>query len=344
MLALALLLAPEASTAPNPAAPTSAPVSETEAPQTHGPTVRVRADPSVLPVSEATVRRALDGHLADLGVALTVDLAPTPEDPGSDMGVDLDVEVRTAPEDGLLLRIRRAGEEPWVRTLPAEAEPGLLLESLGVVLRGIVVDLPTEDVEPANEPAAGPESAAVDRVPAPKPGSDLALSLGARGDTVSPGHPWHTGVAADLGWRAPTALSLNATVAWVPRHRGAGLHLTRWVASGFFGASFRRTARVQPGVWTLGAIEAIGWSAAPRGAQARPGWAVRGALGVAADLRVTLGPAWMLTARLSALAWVRRLELVEASSQGPRTLTRTAPLSGTALLTVGYRWTLGPTR
>ncbi|MEM6296234.1 MAG: hypothetical protein AAGA54_33490, partial [Myxococcota bacterium] len=215
MLALALLLAPPAATAADAPAPAPVTASDPESGQASGPRVRVRADPSVLPVTEATLRRALTGHLADLDAELTVDLAPGhAEDPRSRSDFDLDVEIRPGGDGGLQLQLTRPMDEPWVRALPPEVEPDLLLESLGVVLRGIVSELPPREPEPPEPvptpPARAPAPAPDTEAPA-DPGSDLTLSAGVRGDPVSAEHPWHTGVAVDLGWRAPRTLGLHTT-------------------------------------------------------------------------------------------------------------------------------------
>lgn len=306
-----------------------------------GPEVLVVRSASNLDLAEATVQRALEGHFADLGYDVHVDFAPA-DRPWPTSAVR--VELLRQDDGSLQVAMQRDGDpQPWVRTLPPPEDPGLLLESLGVLIRSMLsAPLP----EPAPEPEPEPEPL-VDVEPEPSPktpplGAQWALALGYRGDSAAAGHRWHSSGGLDLGVRTRSGFALGGGLAYTPPHRGNGLRIQRVSGHLRAGVRLRPRARLQPGVFAIAVAEGLGWSGAPQSSQAQPGWAPRVGVGAAASLRVLLDDRWFVSARLGILGWLMGATLEETAGTGRSALFTTAPVAGTVWVGVGYRWTLTP--
>ncbi|MCR9163844.1 MAG: hypothetical protein NXI35_24380 [bacterium] len=286
--------------------------------------VRSRAD---LGLAEATVQRALEGHLADVGYDVHVDFAPEqrPWPPAA-----VRVELHPAADGGLRVELQRALDpRPWARTLPPEPNPDLRLESLGVLVRSML-SAPLPEPEPAPRPA--PE-------PTPRHAA-LDLALGYRGDSLAAAHPWHSSVALDVAARTHQGLALGIALAYTPSHAGAALSLQRVGGLLRLGAAFRPTQRLQPAVFAHGHLEGLGWSGAPNASRATPGWALRVGAGASGELRALVRGGWFVSARLGVTAWIRGATLEEQRAEARSTLVRTFPASGTVWAGVGYRWAI----
>ena len=299
--------------------------------------VRTTAD---LDLAEATVQRALEGHFADLGYDVHVDFAPG-ERPWPPAAVR--VELFPTDDGGLRVEMQRELDpEPWARALPAEPNPDLRLESLGVLVRSMLSaplpePPPEQPPEPAPEPAPEPE---------PRPeaaprnaGFDLALAY--RGDTLASEHPWHSSAAIDAALRTHRGLATGVALAYTPPHDGGALALQRMGGELRLGAAFRPAKRLQPAVFGHASLEGLGWSGAPDSARAAPGWAVRVGAGASGELRAFVQGGWFLVARLGATAWIRGATLEEQRGEARSTLTRTLPASGSVWVGVGHRWKIG---
>lgn len=300
---------------------------------------------SELGLAEATVQRALEGHFADLGYDVHVDFAPGQRPwPPSAVQVEL-----IRQDDGSLQVAMQRGEDPqpWVRTLPAQDDAGLLLESLGVLIRSMLsAPLPEPEPKPEPEPTPGPEPTPEPRpTPEPKPtptGSQWGLALGYRGDSAAADHRWHSSAGLDLDVRTRTGFAVGGGLAYTPPHTRAGLRVQRLGGHVRMGARLRPDARLQPGVFIVAAAEGLGWSGAPQSSEAQPGWAPRAGAGASASLRVLIKDGWFISARLGVLGWLLGATLDESSDTGRRALFTTDPVAGTMWVGVGYRWTLTP--
>lgn len=293
-----------------------------------------------LALAEATVQRALEGHLADLGYAVHVDLAPGERPwPTNAVRVTLD----DAPEGGLRVTMQRVIDpRPWARTLPPQTDPDLWLESLGVVVRAML-DAPAAEPEPEPTPEPPPEPEPEPPENPPEPMSIAApsrtwafdLGLGYRGDTLAPGHRWHSSAALDLAVRLHAGVQLGGHVAYTPPHAGADLDLRRVGGALRVGYAFRPKTRLQPSLAVVMAAEGLGWSNAPADTQAQPGWGARVGAGLSAELRGFVTRRWFVAARVGALAWARGITLQDSTG---RTLVGTEPLAGQVWVGVGHRW------
>ncbi len=312
------------------------------------PAVEERAPAQVLAVravadlglAEATVQRALEGHFADLGYDVHVDFAPgeRPWPPAA-----LRVTLFPGDDGGLRVEMQRELDpKPWARSLPAETNSDLRLESLGVVIRSML-SAPLPEPEPQPEPQPSPEpDPPPDPTPAPPPHRGaIDLALGYRGDSVATGHLWHSSVALDLTTRTDRGLAGGATLAYTPPHAGTGLALQRVNGELRLGVAFRPGKRLQPAALGHASLEGLGWSGAPVSSRAAPGWAIRVGAGFGGELRAFLRDGWFLAARLSATAWLRGATLQEQRGEARSTLVETLPASGSVWVGVGYRWGIG---
>ncbi|MGH1340820.1 MAG: hypothetical protein ACRBN8_04680 [Nannocystales bacterium] len=290
---------------------------------------------SELGLAEATVQRALEGHFADLGYDVHVDFAPGERPwPPSTVQVEL-----TRQDDGSLrVAMQRAGaRQAWVRTLPPQDEAGLLLESLGVLIRSML-SAPLPEPEPKPEPTPEPEP-----TPALAPmGTQWALAMGYRGDSGGSKQRWHSGGGFDLDVRTRSGFAVGGGIVYTPPHASAGLQVQRVGGHLRAGARIRPDARLQPGIYVVAAAEGLGWSGAPPSSRAQPGWAPRLALGAEASLRVQIRDGWFVSARVGVLGWVLAATLDRSAGTDSTALFETDPAAGTMWVGVGYRWTTAP--
>ncbi len=313
-------------------------VADQQAEETRVVVVRSQAD---LGVPEAGVRRALEGHVSDMGYEVRVDFSAgdQPWPPSTTQ-----VELIPDGEGGLRVAMRREMDpQPWTRTLPEQGDTDLLLESLGVLMRSML-GAPEPEPEPVPEPDPGPEST---REPEPEPPPEstsvpgaLDVAVGYRGDTVAAGHRWHSGVGLDLAGRLPIGLGLGGGLAFTPQHAGAGLSVRRLGGHVRVGGSFRPQARLQPAVFAVLSAEGLGWSDAPTRSQPQPGWAVRVGAGLGAEVRAFVTGRWFVVVRGSALGWVRGVQLDQEQGEARDVLIRTDPVAFEGWVGLGRRWTL----
>lgn len=296
-----------------------------------------------LGLAEATVQRALEGHLADLGYAVHVDFAPG-DRPWPKAPVRVELQLRD--DGGVTVSMQRdADGQPWERALGEQVdpqEPDLWLESLGILVRSMLgapaveAAPPEPEPEPEPEPPPEPESPP-EPEPEQSPRSSLDVAAGYRGDTLAPGHRWHSAAALDLTGRWPGGFTLGGTFAYTPAHDGGGLALQRVGALLHGGFAWRPDARLQPSLKVAVSADALGWSKAPPGARARPGWDARVGAGLALELRAFVTARWFLAVRARATGWIRGVTLRDSVGT---TLVETGPISGAVWVGVGHRWTL----
>ena len=294
-------------------------------------TLTVDADAGL---SDSAVADALAAHLAELERSVRVEREATEARPR--------VSLSRMPSGAVRVEVWLEGTDtPWTREIPDDGDPDLLLESIGVVVRGMLVaeppePEPQEEAEPAPEPERKP-------APTPRPPSQLDLSLAYRGETVAPDLLWHDGAAAALSWQAPRGWMLDAAVAWMPRQPirrgpGEGLAIQRVHASLGAGFRFRRDRRVRPAVLATVGAELFDWSEAALNTEGQPGAAARVSAGALGELQVDLGAGVFAIARLGINAWFFGAELVSTRPQGERSLVQTSVASGWGALGLGYRF------
>lgn len=283
-------------------------------------------------LSDGAVADALAAHLAEVDSVVRVERSATTARPR--------VSVSRLSSGAVRVEVWLEGAaEPWSREIPDEGDPDLLLESIGVVVRGMLLaGPPSDDATPDPAPTIDPEPTSE-----PKPPAQLDLSLAYRGETVAADLLWHSGVAAQLSWQAPRGWLLDGAVAWMPPHRvrngaGEGLAIQRVHASVGAGFRFRRDRRVRPALLAMVGAELFDWSGTAVQTQGQPGAAARVSAGVAGELQVDLGAGFFAIARLGANAWLAGADLVSTRSDGERRLLRTSVVSGWGTLGVGYRF------
>ena len=327
-LALSLAVV-RASLATTPAVPEQA--EGAEASETAAPEVVLRVD-AAAGLSDAAVADALEAHLAELDQRVRVERDATEARPRVELSrlatgaVQVDVWVEGA-------------DTPWSREIPDDGDPDLLLESIGVVVRGMLV-AGVPEPEPEPKPATVPPRPVEPELPPP---SQLDAAIAYYGETVAADLPWQSGIGAHLTWQAPRGLLVDGGVAWMPSHRirtgaGAGLGIQRVHATVGAGFRFRRQRRVRPAVLASVGAEVLGWSGAATQTQEQPGFAARVAAGVAGELQVDVGAGFFAIARIGADAWLVGADLVASSAGGERRLLQTSIVSGQAALGVGYRF------
>ncbi len=320
--------------------------------------LNVEFDPRPLPVSSAALRDALSGHVSDLGVRVVVvgiGAPPDPAVPPHEGGQAPQGDPRSPPlpqarlqlgvrvEGTLEIRLWQPGDtDPWVRRIPAEPDTDLMLESLGIVVHGMLTTdpplpaRPEPAVETSPQPAARPPALEPPRSSTPPRPAQLDLRLAYRGETLARSQPWHHGVALGLSWESPAGLVVEGSAAWNSGPAGDGLSIQRVPIQLAGGWRFLAGARVRPSVWALGNVEALGWSGAGPDARARPGWAIRAAGGAAGDLQIELSRGWFGFARATGRVWARGAQLVQEAQDGNIRLLQTSVVSAEALVGVGY--------
>lgn len=297
----------------------------------------VQFDRRSLNLQPAAVQAALAAHVTELGYVVRVraDDSRPPADP-----VVVRVALRRTAPDSVHLEVWVPGERrPWSRSLHDDGDPDLLLETLGVVIRGIVTAPP----RPIPDATLQAESPATSPAPAPRsrgraPWIDLALAY--RGETFAAASPWHSGVLASLWWQSRRGLVFGGSVAWVPRHRvDAGLAIQRVPVGLTAGWRWRQGRRVRPGLHADLVAEALGWRGTVGTASARPGWALRIGAGVAVDATIEVGAGVFAWGRVAGHVWPLSADLVlERSSTAPQSLIRSWPGSGQALVGLGVHF------
>lgn len=289
-------------------------------------------------LSGRAVADALAAHLAELERGVRVERENTDARPR--------VALSRMPSGAVRVEVWLEGADtPWTREIPDDGDPDLLLESIGVVVRGMLVAGPPKpEVAPVPEPEREPEPIPT---PAPKPPSQppsqLDLSVVYRGETVAADLLWHNGAAAHLTWQAPRGWLLDGAVAWMPRQRirrgqGEGLAIQRVHASLGAGFRFRRDRRVRPAVLAAVGAELFEWSDAALNTNGQPGTAARVSTTAASELQVDLGAGVFAIARVGASAWIAGAELVSTAPGGQRSLLQTSVVSGWGALGLGYRF------
>lgn len=283
-------------------------------------------------LSGRAVADALAAHLAELERGVRVEREATDARPR--------VALSRMPSGAVRVEVWLEGADtPWTREIPDDGDPDLLLESIGVVVRGMLVaGPPKQEAEPVPKPEPEPIPA-----PAPKPPSQLDLSVVYRGETVAADLLWHNGAAMQLSWQAPRGWLLDGAVAWMPRQRirrgqGKGLAIQRVHASLGAGFRFRRDRRVRPAVLAAVGAELFEWSEAALNTNGQPGTAARVSATAAGELQVDLGAGVFAIARVGASAWIAGAELVSTAPGGRRRLLQTSVGSGWGALGLGYRF------
>ena len=251
--------------------------------------VEVEADVQVEGISAAAIMEALSAHLGELGFTVQ-STRPDPPRAVAEISVSRtdagDLRLQVSPPDA---------SEPLVREIPDTGDPDLLLETLGVIARGMLAPpVEPEPEPPPPEPAPQPSPQPVSTPPRTS-GLDLGLSY--RGETFAREQLWHSGLRLGLGWESPGGAVVELAGAWVPPHRmDSSVSVQRIPLDVSAGWRARPRRRVRPMVFGLATVEALGWSGAWAGARARPGWAPRVGLGAGAGLQVE-SRGWRLSVR-----------------------------------------------
>ncbi len=313
-------------------------------------TVEVALDPSTSGLSVGAVDEALGAYLADTGltVRVTAQAEPTPDDVAD--ATTIRVWLSRTDDASLRIDLWLPGHDgAWTRVLPDAGDPALLVEELGVVVRGMVRPGPAIEPEPpppppaeadpvpapAPTPTPAPE-AAPPRTPAPRAVWDVRV--GYRGDTVSRQIPWHHGLEVGAGVRVDRLAIAELTLGWIPPQREAGVAIQRIPIDVGAGFRLRPDARVRFAVLGLVTVEPLGWSGAAAGFAASPGWTVRLGLGAAADLRVGFARRWFGYARATIRGWPVDTDLVVETSAGPRALADGPGVTVAATAGLGVRF------
>jgi len=313
--------------------------------------VLVGFDPTSTGLGTQGVTEALAAHLAGLSVDVVAvahpaqhDSPPTwnlaepaveaPNDAAPAATTSARVWLSRVDEETYRVQVWTAGDsDPWSRDLEDHGDADLTLESIGVVVRGVLGTAASRQ-EPAPPPVV--ETPVVQR--APKRRSQLAATLAYRGETFAPELLWHSGVRVGLGWEGPRGLLVDGGGSWSPPTQAEGeVRIQRIPVEFAVGWRTRPGLRVRPGLMVTAVGEALGWSGAASGLEARPGWAWRAGFGAAADVTIGMGSGFFGFGRLAAAGWVRGAQLEVERVSGPQRLLQAAPVSVGALVGVGYQ-------
>lgn len=305
--------------------------------------IEVSLDPEATGLTVSAVDEALRAYLADTGLSVEVHASAgppaTPHDPAK-----VRVWLTRADDGSLHIELWLPGHEgAWTRVLPDAGDPALLVEELGVVVRGMVLPRTRHGDEPAPEPTppvvteAAPPSTPPPPTP-PGPTGAWDLRVGYRGGTFSSEIPWHHGLELAAGLRIHRFAIAELAAAWVPPQREGGVAIQRVPIDLAGGIRLRADARVRVALLGVVTVEALGWSGAAAGFRAAPGWTARLGLGAAADLRVGLSQALFGYVRATARGWPADTALVVETAQGRETLAQGPRLSAAASVGLGVRF------
>ena len=309
--------------------------------------------------------KVLAGYLADLEPARAPQVERLP--PGAEVLPQIAWARARAPavERVLWLELRSPGphrlylydpaaDRVYLREL-ADAEPDLLLESIGVVVRSLVaslsqgtppgmqpLELPAPEPPP---PAATPTPQPVPPPQPPRPRLHLDLALGYRGATFSAAIPAQHGLAAQLLVITPRGLLLGLTAGYLasgtaPTTAKLQLDLPRVPLVLRAGYRFFRERRVQLDL-DLGLtgellLPRVRGPASPATTlAARVGLSPGLGLGVRPFQRVPIG----LHLHLALDLWLRDLGFAARGPAGTILLADAAPLGGS--LDLALRYTFG---
>lgn len=328
----------------------------------------------------ASLRDVLAGYLADLEPARVAAVEPLP--PGDEILPRLawarDRARDPASERVLWLELREPGphrlylydprtDRVYLREL-ADAEPDLLLESVGVVVRTLVATLsegppagmqpvtlppppppePAPKPKPAPVPAPKPAPAAAPR-PAPAP-LHLDLALGYRGSSFGRAIALHHGFAGQLLLATPRGLLVGLTAGYLapgtaPALSGLRLELARVPLAARIGVRLRRDRALHVDLDLGLAAELL----LPRvrsdrallsrtGVIPRLGLAPGVGLGLRPFRRVPLG----LHLHLQLDVWLRDVALAVRRPDGDVVLADAAPVGATFDLALRYTFGAPP--
>lgn len=347
-----------------------APASPTPTPAVAPAQIVVGLTGTDAPFTTDALSKVLAGYLADLEPPRTPVLAQLPPGPEVLPQIAWARERTASPtvERVLWLELRAPGphrlylydplaDRVYLREL-ADAEPDLLLESIGVVVRSLVASLsagtpagmqPLELPPPAPAPQPQPARPAetppppITRPPAKRLHLDLAL--GWRASTLNARIPAQHGVAAQLLIITPRGLLVGLTAGYLasgtaPEQAGLRLDLPRVPLAARVGYRLLRDRIVQLDL-DLGLTGELflprvhGPATAQTTLAARVGVSPGLGLGVRPFARVPIG----LHLHLQLDAWLRDLAFAARGPGGTLVLADAAPLAGT--LDLALRYTFG---
>ncbi len=303
--------------------------------------VMVGFDPKSTGLRGDDVTDAVAAHVAEHGTDVVARAEPGQREPPADWvaspwnGVAARVWLSRIDDDTLRVEVWTPGDTaPWSRDLADEGDADLVLESVGVVVRGVLSTASSRrEATPATEPGGDAEP-----VSKPKRRPPLGLTLAYHGETFAPERIWTSGARLGVGWEGRRGLLVDGGLSWFPAHGASqGVSVRRIPGQLGIGWRGRSTKRVRPGVLAIGVAEALGWTGANAGLEARPGWAVRIGAGAAADVTIDIGRGVFGFARVSAAGWVRGAQLVVERPEGSQRLIRASPVSVSAIAGLGYQ-------
>ena len=323
------------------------------------PKVAVGLDLDEAAVDPAEAERALQSHMSDTDFEIVV----FDRDPGQDPELWIH-EVEDDPTVRALIWVEGEGDEArlslklpgqtgtWSRELERSDDPDALLETLGVMVRGMVPVIPAvlpqpPPETPLAEPAAEtPNPAATPPEPAPKPAPTISLDVGYAGMLLARALPWHHAGMLAVGYEGPAGLSARVGAGWAPPQRARtspSMRLQRIPVEGVIGYRFRRTAALRPAVGAVVRAEALGWNVEDESPlRGTRGWGARLGLGVEAELRWQAWRGLFLAARVRGVGWPLNAKL--DSRVAEQQVTVLSPFAGSlsASLAVGYAFEVRP--
>lgn len=308
-------------------------------------------------IDRAEAERALQSHMSDTDFAIVVFDRDPEQDPNLWIErVENDGSVRAliwieGSGDDARLALKLPGQTgTWQRELERSDDPDALLETLGVMVRGMVPVIPAVLPDPPQAPvqpkeAAEPEPSPDPPAPPPPPAAFITVDVGYAGVLLAEELPWHHAAAMGIGYEGSRGIAVRLGVGWAPPQRAQtspAMTLQRVPVEGVVGYRFRRNAAFRPAIGGVVRAEALGWNvedAAPlRGGT---GWGARLGLGLEAEFRWQAWRGLFVAARIRGLGWPLDAQL-DARTPGQQTALVT-PFGGSigAGLAVGYAFEVG---
>ncbi len=308
--------------------------------------VVVALDPRVAELDAASMIAALQGHLP--GMLPQVEVRPVL---GSEHEAWVEtrlarqetravVSIGRADDMGLSIVLQLPGDGgSWARRIPAADDPAVLLEQIGAMLGGMLGVEPTiAEPAPSSPPSAPPPAP----TPPPPPPRVIDLWVGYMGEPLAPTAPWTHGIAVESSIQMRRDGLVGVGLGWTPPHQVSttdGVRVQRIPVRLTGGYRFSRGRRFQPAVFATATIEALGWSPAVGDTiVGRGGWAARAGAGAGFEGRLRLGRGVVAFARATGQAWLLNGTIVVVQPSNSRTIFRGYPVSGVAMLGVGYAW------
>lgn len=323
------------------------------------PKVAVGLDLGEAAVDSAEAERALQSHMSDTDFEIVVFDRDPDQDPELWIKeVEGDQAVRAliwveGEGDEARLSLKLPGQTgTWSRELERSDDPDALLETLGVMVRGMVPVIPAvlpqaPPEEGPTEPVANtPRSTPTPLEPKPKPAPTISVEIGYAGMLLARALPWHHAAMLAVGYEGPAGLSARVGGGWAPPQRARtspSMRLQRIPIEGVIGYRFRRTSALRPAIGAVVRAEALGWNvedASPlRGTR---GWGARLGLGIEAGLRWQAWRGLFLAARVRGVGWPLDAKLASRTSE--QQVTVLTPFAGSlsASVAVGYAFEVRP--